>query len=481
MKERSDQSFLTLFGRDFGLYTLANALPAILGLIGVMVFSRVFDPAPYGRYSLVLVVVMTVSTGVYSWLEQSVLRFESEDVEILPTVEAILLYLTIFVSVISLLVFTIIEPAIGQYRRYYLVAVVSVVGVGTFDVLRAFFQANLNPRYITYFQGINSLLKLLVGVVISLLVLENIVGWMWGTALGSIFTIGVMLHMLDVELPSLDTEIAKQLFRYGAPMVGWLFGLTLLNFIDRVILEWLSGASAVGIYSSNYSLVHTGLPLVLNPVIQSSHPVIMDRWNGENSEEVSELITKYSRYFLLIGVGATIFTAIISKPLSSVVLGQSFHEGYIIIPIIGLSLFFWNIAMLGHKGLELKSMTEFMTAGILISVILNILLNYLLIPQFGYVGASFATLISSLSYLIFSIGSSKYTVAWRVPNSTIKNILVSGTPAVALGGAVYLIQGSQLLWIVFAGFGACGLYILSLISLREVKIGDIKQLVSRDR
>jgi O-antigen/teichoic acid export membrane protein len=178
--------------------------------------------------------------------------------------------------------------------------------------------------------------------------------------------------------------------------------MTLLTFVDRLLIELLATTSAVGIYSSNYSLVQTGLPLVLAPIIQTAHPIIMNEWNGNNHTHISSLIRKYSRYYLILGVGATIFVGIISRPLSVLVLSDSYHSGYTLIPIIAAALLLWNFGMLGHKGLELKDLTALMTGGILSAVVSNIILNYLLIPIYGYTGAAVATLGSSAVYVGFA-------------------------------------------------------------------------------
>jgi O-antigen/teichoic acid export membrane protein len=244
--------------------------------------------------------------------------------------------------------------------------------------------------------------------------------------------------------------------------------MTLLTFVDRVLIELLAGTAAVGVYSSNYTLVQTGLPLVLSPLIQAAHPAIMSNWSGNNQETMRELITEYSRYFLLLGVGATVFAGIISRPLSVFILGQEFHPGYVIIPIVAAALFLWNFAMLGHKGLELYEWTGTMTAGIAVAVLVNISGNYILIPAYGYVGAAFATLLSSSVYALFAYGTSFRTVHWRLPKQTILYVALAGTLMAGVGGTGYLSEAAPLVGPILSSVIGAIVYLGTLITLGEI-------------
>jgi O-antigen/teichoic acid export membrane protein len=260
-------------------------------------------------------------------------------------------------------------------------------------------------------------------------------------------------------------------------MVGWLFGLSLLTYVDRVFLESLIGSSAVGIYSSNYAIVQSGLPLILSPIIQAAHPVIMKEWNTGNEGSAIELISEYSRYFLLIGAPATVVAGILSRPLSVLFLGEGFHPGYLIIPIISVAVFIWNFAMIGHKGLELHRVTKLMTAGIAIAVGVNAVFNLLLIPVFSYIGAAVATLLSSGAYAAFAYVMSFRTVRWRLPLNTTINVTSASTIMALIGLVCYLLSDWILVPLLGSGIAAL-MYGAILIILGELRSEEISRLRS---
>ena len=259
-------------------------------------------------------------------------------------------------------------------------------------------------------------------------------------------------------------------------MIGWLLGLTLLNFADRVLLQFIRGSSAVGVYSSNYNLVNRGLLLAFTPLIQAVHPILMNTWNGANEPKVEALMTDFTRYFLIIGVSATIFAGMVSRPLSTVILAEGYHEGYVIIPIVAAGLFLWNISMIGHKGLEIQERTKVMFLGVSSAVVLNIVLNIPLISLYGYLGAAVATLISFGTYAIFAYLTSLRYIRWQLPIRTIWNTALSGI-IMAIPG-VWLYTSSMyttLRAIVVAGVGVI-LYGSVLYLLDEFESNELRAI-----
>ncbi|MFB6107300.1 MAG: polysaccharide biosynthesis C-terminal domain-containing protein [Haloplanus sp.] len=469
MTSGDSERILARFGLDVGFYTLTEFVPAALGLVGLVVFTRLFDPVAYGRYSLVVVGVTVGSTALFGWLEQAVLRFESESDAVVPTAVTTLLSLSLGVVAVG----TLARPSVGALGPFYVAGVVAVVGAGSFRVCRATFQARLESRRVTLFAALRAVVKLGLGLGLSVLVFDSIAGWLWGGAVGSLLAVLAMLGRLDGPRVAFDRPTFRRLARYGVPMVGWLFGLTLLTFVDRIFIDLLADTAAVGVYASNYALVQTGLPLVLSPLIQAAHPAIVSEWSGDNHGEMRTLLAEYSRYFLLLGVGATVFAAVISRPLSTLVLGSAFHAGYLVIPVVAGALFLWNFAMLGHKGLELYESTGLMTAGIALAVLVNVAFNYALIPPYGYLGAAVATLLSSAAYAAFAYATSMRTVRWTVSHRSLARVAVAGGCMAVVGWAGYLVDSRPLLGPILAGIVGFGVYAGVLSALGEVTHRDL--------
>ena len=143
-------------------------------------------------------------------------------------------------------------------------------------------------------------------------------------------------------------------------------------------------------------------------------------------------------------------------------LGGPFREGHVIIPILVLGVFVWGFSMYGHKGLELAERTGLMCALVAVTASINVGLNFIFIPKYGYRAAAVTTLVSSFVYPVLVHWVSKRHVPWRIPWRTIAEAFGAALVAVALGAAVRraivasppLIVVAATSLVTFAAYGA---------------------------
>jgi len=267
-------------------------------------------------------------------------------------------------------------------------------------------------------------------------------------------------------------------------MIGWLLGAQILDVSDRFLIEIFSGSQQVGIYSANYRLVSSGIWMVFYPILMAAHPIIMNSWRGNNKEEMIKLISSITRYFLIIFLPLVGYISICSRDIISLCLGKAFREGYVILPIIILGITGWNLAIIGHKGLEIRKKTKVVFVLVILCAIINIFLNIILIPRFGYIGAAYATLISYLLYPVFVYFYSKHFIPWVIPW---KGLIKFSIATACAGGVLYYIRkltGGSLdhLGLILAFFGYSIIYMVLLIIFKEFtpkgKIRFLRNLVS---
>jgi O-antigen/teichoic acid export membrane protein len=166
---------------------------------------------------------------------------------------------------------------------------------------------------------------------------------------------------------------------------------------DFLMLGWWQTAEQVGIYkiaNSGASLTVTGLGIlavIANPRIAAMHKV------GEQRQ-----LARLAAYTAVLGFAAAVpvllVFAIWGGPILSLVFGPAFADGSTAMVILTLgqtlSAFFGScVGLLNMTGHENHAMR-----GMLISALLNVVLNLILIPYFGIEGAAAATLISTVTW-----------------------------------------------------------------------------------
>jgi O-antigen/teichoic acid export membrane protein len=137
--------------------------------------------------------------------------------------------------------------------------------------------------------------------------------------------------------------------------------------------------------------------------------------------------------------------------------------------------------MIGHKGLEIVEKTRTLLMLALVSALLNIGLNFALIPKFGYNGAAFAKFLSYLAYPIFVYWVTKPLIPWRIPWTSAARIVVG---AAGMAGSmlltVWLIPVSvpAIIRLFVAAIVGFPVYVGILLATRELNVKELRDFRS---
>lgn len=428
--------FIARLAKDTIAYTPATLVPAIISVLSISIFTRIFAPASYGQYTLVITTT-TILTSLFStWIEQSTLRLrpsftkQKKEEEFNRNLFTLLIIITTGLILVAILLYPLLKSSLGIYKRFYIAGAGIVAASLWYQNLGSILKADLHSIHFTKFSIIQTILRFSIALVYIYFISEDIIGLLWGVLLSQLLLIIPMVNRVRSYNKVKKHEgnvisfgpFVKRFAAYGFPMIGWFIGSQLLNISDRYILQFFRGSKEVGIYASNYNLVSYAIGLLTSPLLIAAHPIIMKATTHINKNEIQDLITSFSRYFLLIAFPLMTFVGLFSQDLVTVFLGSDFREGHKIIPIITLGFLSWHFSMYGHKGLEIQQRTLTMLHYVIICAIVNIVLNFYFIPQYGYMGAAMTTLLSFLLYPIMVFFGSKKSIPWHIPWKTVSKL-----------------------------------------------------------
>lgn len=469
--------------KDTLQYAPAIIIPALLNLLAVMIFTRLFDPNEYGIYNLIISSTTVISAIFSQWVMQSTQKFRPEYVRENKMEEfnrsiIFLIYIVVIniliVSIIVYIFFSEIIIDIVYFSSVNLVLVQVLYNIGI-----VVFQSDMMVNRYRFYQLLNGLFKFIFSIVLITLFYKNIIGIIWATG----FALLILVIPMYKELGLFNKNIlkfekkklynfTKKMFSYGLPMIGWFLGNSLLGLSDRYFINFFRGAEEVGIYAANYSLVSMGLGLLCSPLLTAAHPVIMNNVGEDNFRGIQQTITKFSRLFLIVTIPISIYIITFGSDIVGFLLGSNYREGSIIFPFIVMGIMLWNISMYGHKGHEILGKSKLMMLFVIISVIVNTIFNILLIPNYGYLGAAIATLIGYTSYPILVYISSSRTIKWIVPWLSLTKILFASISSCIIVVCL-IIKIEQLIFfpiiikLLFSFIVVIFLYLLTLKLIKE--------------
>ena len=225
--------------------------------------------------------------------------------------------------------------------------------------------------------------------------------YVWKTGGETIAYAGVALViviLLLVKNPArLDRNYVRFAVTVGFPFVFHEVARNVLNQSDRVMLRMLGRTdSEVGIYSLYFSLA-----AILNVVLLALNSSWCPFYYDDLSEKrKTELIKKTRNYMELFSV-LTIGFLLVSREVRYVMADNRFSGGSELIPVFVVAIHFTFVYMFYVNAASFYKKTKAVAIGTMMAAVVNIILNYFLIPPYGIYGAAIATSVSYGALAVF--------------------------------------------------------------------------------
>lgn len=203
--------------------------------------------------------------------------------------------------------------------------------------------------------------------------------------------------------------ILQRLLCFGVPLIPFGLSTQVLTYADRYFLKYFSTATEVGLYSLGYNI---GMVLnLLVSAVQLAWPAqmfaIAKQPNAER--QIARILTYYILFMGFVGLGLSVLAREVLKIMTT----PSFYGAYVVVPLVSTSSILYGVMYMTNSGLETRNKVKYMSAAIVISAILNLGLNYLLIPSYGMMGAAWATFISYLALAAIQLAVNLHF--WYIP------------------------------------------------------------------
>jgi O-antigen/teichoic acid export membrane protein len=477
--------------RDTLVYFPAAILPALVSVASVAIFTRIFGAESYGRYALVAAVTSIISAVAAGWIQQGILRYLPRYQSQGRLAEFMARFAILLIAITGVWVFLMVCGSIaigrlGAYASFYIPAACLVLGEMLVLALNTIFQSQLRSTIYTTFRITGAGLRLALSLAVVLLFRRDVVGLIVGGAAADFLLLIPLVKSLRLPpwrriMRSFDTKFVRLLASYGLPMVGWVLGGQILGIADRFVIGAFRDTREVGIYSANYTLVTMALGLLATPILMAAHPIIMNAWERNPGRGISRIIGVLSRYYLIAIVPFVTIVGVFSRDLVALLLGEEFREGYRVIPPVLFGVAAWGLSMYGHKPLELLERTRVMLLLVAVCAIVNLALNLIFVPAFGYYASALATCASYVLYPVLVFFVTRKSIPWTIPWRTIVTTAAAASvmaAALVWGRSLLSARVSSIIMMVVVGAAGSVVYVAALAVTGELR-GEFEMLRRR--
>lgn len=394
---------------DMGLFTISNFGSKLLVFFLVPLYTNVLSTYEYGIIDLInstinlLVPVLTLS------IAEATLRFAFDKMN----KEHIVLknsLLVIVVSLIPLLFFkAIIVKWFSELEKYWIYFLIIYFFVAI-DMCLSSYIRGIDKIKVYAIKGILYTAIFVSSNILFLVVLDcGLLGYLYATLLAEGITIFYMLVASKIRLNifnfRLDTPLLKQMLRYSLPLIPSIIAWWVMQISDKYIIIYFLGLAASGIYGISYKI-----PTILSMVTS----IFMQAWQisaikSVEDQDNDKFVSKIYMYFTIFSVGACSVLILLAEMLGKILYAKEYAIAWRYVPILLMAYLFSGLSGVLASLFSAQKKTDILFHSTTIGAIVNIVLNFILIPKYGVMGAAYTTLLGFLvTWVIRRISISKF-------------------------------------------------------------------------
>ena len=422
------------------IYGISSILGRLLNYLLVPIYTRIFEPAQYGVvtefYAYVTFLLVIYTYG----METAYFRFSNnpnqpEEKIFNNSLFSLLISSFLFSGILILFSQSIASaigyPSNGEYIVWFAVILAAdAITSIPFGRLRRqnkvkkfasikIFTIVLNVIFNIFFLVLCPyFVKSGSTVAINLIYNPEIgVGYVFiSNLLSSVITLFMLWKEFSQFKPRIDFILWKELIVYSLPLLIAGFAGMINETLDRILIKHLLPASAnpleqLGIYGANYKLA-IFMTLFIQAFRYAAEPFFFAQAENKDKDKV---YAEVMNYFIFAGsviyIGVVIYLNAIKY-----LIGEEYHSGLHVVPILLLANLFLGIYFNLTIWFKISNKTSWGAVIAIIGAIITIVLNILLIPALGYLGAAWTTLACYviMTILAYLLGQKYYPIKYNV-------------------------------------------------------------------
>jgi O-antigen/teichoic acid export membrane protein len=369
----------------------ANILSALLGLLSVFIFTRLFSPHDYGIYLLGVGFASVFSTFLAGWFRNLILsghaRNDGTDVRGLV--------------ISGYLICCLSAPAayglgrlVGLDAVAAAAAVLLAVAVGLFELTQDLVRVRLRAIAAMKATLVRAVSAVCLGVSVAIFVPAGFL-LLVSSAVACLLAVLVQSRTAwRGTIVKFDGSSLRAAAKQGLPLTLSLTLLAISSVTDRFMIANLVGSADAGRYIAGLDLVRQTLMMPAMSFAAAFFPLAVKIHAGQGRVAVRSHLGECVELLLSITLPACLGFAVISSHIANVVLGADFREiAAQTMPILAVAVIFQILTQQYlHASFLLSGRNSFYLINTASIIAANVILSYAFVREYGAPGAAWARL-----------------------------------------------------------------------------------------
>ncbi len=447
---------------------ISNILAGILTLGTNIYIARYLGKDIFGDYSFVIAFISFFIILANLGIDSIVTREISANNRLTEKYINSAITLKLMLSAISIALACIIVsflPYTQSVKLGVFVTSVTLVLLAGTATISGYFQSRLEMIYVA---ASNIIAKLIFVLLIFFVTTTNggFIKLIIASAIGFLFQVVFLLFVLKKRVNvkfCFDIQLNRKILIQSLPLALAGVFVSLYYRVDVLMLSLMNKGEAVGFYSAAYNL--TEAPTLISVGFMISMFPLMSRYFKNAKDKLKRSYELSVRYMLVFALPLAVGTTLLSTEIIQNTYGNEYLPSAAALAILIWSTLFVFINIVNGNVLVAIKKQNALSIITGAALAFNILINLWLIPRYGFVGASVATVITEVIYLILTA-----TIIFRnLAIMPLKGITQIALATTVMGAFIYFLKLHFLIEI----FGAIFVYIVSLLIFKAITQEDI--------
>lgn len=372
-------------------------IQSLISLVIGLITARYLGPSNYGVISYVSSVVAfalpIMQLGLNQTLVKEFVKSPEREGEILGTALFINILSSFFCMAGSISFITIANAGEKETIIVCVLYSLTLLFQAT-EMTQYWFQSKLLSKY-------SSLASLGAYVVVAiykifLLVTQKSIIWFALSNVLDYFLISIILIIIYIKLGNQKLTISLRVGREMLSRSKYYIIPSLMVMIfqhtDRIMLKLMMNETETGLYSAAITCIGIS-GFVFGAVIDSARPTILEV-KDKNSELYEKRVTQLYSIITFMSLSQSIVMTVLAKPLVYLLFGNEYLKSAGILAVAVWYVTFSYYGSVRNVWILAEGKQKYLTGINVVGAVANVVLNFLLIPYCGAIGAAVASLVT---------------------------------------------------------------------------------------
>lgn len=389
-------------------YILCSIVQNGIGIITLPLFTRMLSTEEYGQVTVynswlsVLTVFITLNLA-YGSFSKAMVKYEKERNEYITSVETICFIIAGFFLGVYCIFHSFFSKVFELPTYIVIVMIVEILANAVIQFWCGKKRFEFRYKEVVAFTIITSA----VSPIVQFVLISNSTDKGYAKIIGTaVVTVLSALALLIISIRNSSRMCTRKHLVYALtfniPLLIYYLSQMIFNTSDRIMISHMCDSEKAALYGVVYNVVFA-LNLILTAINNSYIPWTYKKINAKEQED-------NNRIFVQLAVVVAVFVVMLvwcGPEIILILAGKKYMEAVGVVAPVSISILvlFFSQAFINYEFFYEDKM--FLNLGSVFAAIVNIVLNYLLIPLCGYQAAAYTTLLSYIMFAAFNYSRAK--------------------------------------------------------------------------